>query len=143
MVWLTHRFLRPQIGYKNFTKKTNNSKMKKIILIALLLTGCETTPPIKTPPWIGQYKNACLPEAITMTEGLNKVGVQAKVLKIDTKEWSHAVSVYNYKNQTWVWDSYWKSIMIQSPMEYPKSVAILWVYRTQRGTKVIDAKYLE
>ena len=117
--------------------------MELIIILLILLTGCENNPPINSPAWVGKYKHACLPEAIVMTEGLEKVGIEAKVLRIHTEKWSHAVCVYTYKGKTWVWDSYWKSISVYANMDRPDLVARNWVNFTSSGTPIKEAKYLE
>lgn len=117
--------------------------MKILIILFLLLAGCQHNPPIDSPPWVGEYKNACLPEAIAMTEGLKKVGIEAKVLIIATPKWRHAVCVYTYKNKTWVWDSYWKSISVFATMERPDLVAQNWVRFTSSGLPIKEAEYLK
>lgn len=117
--------------------------MELILILLILLTGCQNSPPIDSPPWVGEYKNACLPEAIVMSEGLKKVGIEAKVLRISTPKWNHAVCVYTYKGKTWVWDSYWKSISVLASMDRPDLVAQNWVYYTSRGMEVREAKYIE
>ena len=115
-------------------------------LLALLLAGCAYNPPVNTPPWVGKYKNACLPEAIVMTESLKKQGVQARVLAIYTDKWNHAVCVYMYpsgKNKLWVWDSYWKSVQVRAWFDDPNDVAQAWMRWTLTDAKLNFAKYQE
>lgn len=98
--------------------------------ITLLLAACASNPPVDAPPWVGRYKNACLPEAIVMTEGLREKGIQAKVLSIHTAKWGHAVCAYLYptgQNRLWVWDSYWKSIPVRAWWDSPNSIAKAWM----------------
>jgi hypothetical protein len=100
-----------------------------IILCLLVLTAC-STPPIKSPPWVGKYKNACLPEAIAMSEGLKSSGVAAKVMSIHTENWGHAVCVYLYptgKNKLWVWDSYWQSVNLRAWWNNSASISESWM----------------
>lgn len=104
------------------------------ILAAVVLAGCTTTPPIDLPPWVGKYGNACLPEAIAMSEGLKKSGIQAKVLSIHTDKWGHAVCVYMYPpghNQLWAWDSYWQSFRLRAWWDDPTSMAKAWLKFTK------------
>ena len=117
--------------------------MELILILLILLTGCQNSPPIDSPPWVGEYKNACLPEAITMTEGLKKAGIEAKVLIIATPKWRHAVCVYRYKDKTWVWDSYWKSIAVWPNMDRPDIVAKNWLRFTSGDLEVKEAVYLQ
>ena len=104
----------------------------KIIIIAfiVLFAGCATKPPADQPPWLGTMKNACLPEAITMTAGLREKGIQARVLSIHTSEWGHATCAYMYPpgaNKLWVWDSYWQSIPLRAWWDDPMSIAKAWM----------------
>ena len=108
-------------------------------LIALLLAGCATNPPAETPPWVGKYKNACLPEAIVMAQGLKESGITARVLAIYTDKWGHAVCVYFYpqgQNKMWVWDSYWKSINIRAWGDDPNDIARAWMRWTAADAKL-------
>lgn len=103
---------------------------KFVVWAAIFLTSCTTTPPVDTPPWIGKMKNACLPEAIAMAQGLTSSGIQAKVLTIRTPQWGHAVCVYMYppgENKLHVWDSHWKSIRLRAWWNDPHSIAQAWM----------------
>lgn len=101
--------------------------MKYILSILLFaVVGCTSNPPISQPEFVGKYKNACLPEAIAMTQGLTKSGIQAKVIIIHTPKFSHALSCYLYpvgENKLWVWDSYWKSMNLRAWWNDSDSVA--------------------
>ena len=117
-----------------------------ILLLALLVAGCASTPPADTPPWVGRYKNACLPEAIVMTQGLKKHGIQAKVLTIYTDKWGHAVCVYMYppgQNKRWVWDSYWKSVNIRAYFNDPNDIAKAWMRWTLTDANLNHAVFVE
>jgi hypothetical protein len=116
-----------------------------ILLLAFFVAGC-STPPADTPPWVGKYKNACLPEAIVMTQGLKKNGIQAKVLAIYTDKWGHAVCVYMYptgQNRLWVWDSYWKSVNIRAYFNDPNDIAKAWMRWTLTDAKLNHAVFVE
>ena len=83
--------------------------MRYFLAIAILaFAGC-TTLPVEQPAFAGRYKNACLPEAIAMAQGLKEKAIQTRVLRIQTKDWGHAVCVYLYPtgaNKLYAWDSY-------------------------------------
>jgi hypothetical protein len=118
----------------------------KILTLAIVLfvVGCTSTPPIQTPPWIGKYKNACLPEAIAMTEALRQSGVQAKVLSIHTKDWGHATCTYLYPpgaNKLWVWDSHWKSVPLRAWWNDPHSIARAWMAWRYDTTPITSAVF--
>lgn len=115
------------------------------LIVALFLAGCSSNPPIPAAPWVGKYGNACLPEAVAMTAGLQAHGVQAKVLRVQTARWSHAVCVYLYppgQNRLWVWDSYWKSVNVRAWYADPSSVAWAWLNSTS-GERLAVAEYME
>lgn len=116
------------------------------VLLCLLLAACTSTPPIDQPPWIGKMKNACLPEAIAMTEGLKREGIQAKVLSIHTKDWGHATCAYLYppgQNKLWVWDSYWKSVTLRAWWYDPNSIARAWMTWRHDLTPITSAYFHE
>ena len=99
-------------------------------LIALLLAGCATNPPVDQPYFAGKYRNACLPEAIAMTQALRQSGIQARVLTIYTPKFGHALCVYMYptgQNKLWVWDSHWKSVNLRAWYDDPDSIAKAWL----------------
>jgi hypothetical protein len=117
-----------------------------VLLLAFLLAGCASNPPADTPPWVGRYKNACLPEAIVMTQGLKQSGIQAKVLGIYTDRWGHAVCVYMYptgNNRLWVWDSYWKSVNIRAYFNDPNDIAKAWMRWTMTDATLNHAVFVE
>ncbi len=116
-----------------------------LAITLLLLSGCSTVPPVATPPWVGRFDNACLPEAIVMTKGLQDSGVRAKVLRIKTAKWGHAVCVYLYpsaQNRLWVWDSYWKSLNLNAWYSDPSSVARSWLRYTCQEP-LVSAEYIQ
>jgi len=117
-----------------------------VLLLAFFVAGCASTPPADTPPWVGKYKNACLPEAIVMTQGLKKHGIQAKVLTIYTDKWGHAVCVYMYpagQNRLWVWDSYWKSVQVRAWFNDPNDIAKAWMRWTLTDATLNYAVFVE
>lgn len=114
-------------------------------LTIILLIGCNTTP-VKEPEVAGQFKNACLPEAIIMTKALKESGVEARVLAIYTPKIGHAICVYLYppgKNQLWGWDSHWKSLRLRAYTNDPESVAKAWLRWTNPGEPLTRALYIE
>jgi hypothetical protein len=120
----------------------------KIILLSgcFFIAACTSNPPANVPEWVGKMKNACLPEAITMTEVLKREGIQAKVLSIHTKDWGHATCAYLYppgQNKLWVWDSYWKSIPLRAWWDNPQSIAKAWMAWRYDETPVTSAYFQE
>ena len=120
--------------------------MKFLLTIAILvLAGC-TSLPVEQPSFTGIYKNACLPEAIAMTQALKKSGIQARVLRISTKEWGHAVCVYLYptgSNKLYVWDSYWKSIKLRAWYDDPTNIANAWLKWAHPKISLVNANFLD
>jgi hypothetical protein len=107
-------------------------KIANLILFAAvtMVGGCTSAPPVDAPPWAGRYKNACLPEAIVMAQGLQREGIQARVLSIHTDEWGHAVCAYLYppgQNRLWAWDSHWQSVPLRAWWDSPESIARAWM----------------
>lgn len=104
--------------------------MRYVLAVCFILAGCAKEPPVPAPPWVGRHKNACLPEAIVMAQGLRASGIQAKVLSIHTDRWGHAVCMYFYppgKNQMWVWDSHWKSVPLRAWADDAEAVGRAWM----------------
>jgi hypothetical protein len=113
--------------------------------ILLALAGCATRPPIAEPEFVGQHRNACLPEAAAMAEGLSKSGITARVLLITTPDWKHAVTVYLYPpaaNRLWVWDSTWKSNQVRAWWSDPAGIAQAWLTLLARPEKLTSATFL-
>jgi hypothetical protein len=81
-----------------------------VLVLSLWLVGCSTPLPdgVSAP---ANMQNACLPQAIQMTNGLRKEGIPSEVLLLRSeRNTGHAVSVYWYQNKTWVWDAHWGSV---------------------------------
>jgi hypothetical protein len=75
--------------------------MKALLLILALLgsTGCAVTP--QSPePWMARERNACLPTAIAMSQGLKRQGITAKVVRysyrLQGRLLGHAITAYLY-----------------------------------------------
>lgn len=120
--------------------------MKTLLLVALLLAGCVTTPPAPVPGIATKYSNACLPEAIQMAQSLKEHGIQAKVLRIETTTWGHAVAAYLYPtgaNQLWVWDSYWGSLRVRSYWHDATGTARAWLAATRHNQSLVRADWVE
>ena len=119
--------------------------LKASLVVGMFLAGCTSTPPAGVPAWAGSYRKACLPEAIAVTEGLRKSGVQAKVLSIHTEKWGHATCAYLYppgKNRLWVWDSQWQSIPLRAWWNDPMDIAKAWMKWRLDETPVQSASFL-
>jgi hypothetical protein len=121
--------------------------MRYFLLAALFaVVGCATKPPADAPPWIGKHKNACLPEAIAMAQGLREKGVQARVLRIQTPQWGHAICSYLYPpggNTLWGWDSHWKSNRLRAWVNEPESIAREWLRVTMSSQTLTSAQFLD
>jgi hypothetical protein len=122
------------------------SKMKILLsIIILVLAGC-TMPPVSEPEFAGFYRNACLPEAIAMSQALKKSDIQTRVLRIQTNKWAHAVTVYLYptgQNQLYVWDSYWHSINLRAWYNDPVDIATEWLSYTNPKILLVKAYFLD
>lgn len=101
-----------------------------IIVLALALTACASTP--KNPEAaVEKEKNACLPAAITMREGLQRHDVWSEVLVVEWtepagKKRGHAYAVYLYppaKNQLWAYDRDWGSTRVRAYKDDSRAVA--------------------
>jgi hypothetical protein len=115
------------------------------LLAALCLAAC-ALPPAPEPEFAGRYGNACLPEAIAMSQSLKKHGIESRVLGIYTDKWGHAVCTYLYppgKNQLWAWDSYWKSLRLRAWTSDADSIARAWLMSTHPGTPLNHAQFLD
>lgn len=114
------------------------------IFLCLGLTSCSTYPPVQS--WTSGQKNACLPEAAVMVQGLKKAEIQSRVLCITTPEWGHAVAVYLYppgQNQLWVWDSTWKSIRVRAWWDDPQDITYKWAKALGKNIIIKKAEFLE
>jgi hypothetical protein len=120
--------------------------MRYFLAIAILaLAGC-TTLPVEQPAFAGRYRNACLPEAIAMAQGLKEKSIQTRVLRIQTKDWGHAVCVYLYPigaNRLYAWDSYWQSINLRAWFDNPASIATAWLDYTHPNLTLVNANFLD
>lgn len=121
--------------------------MNRLLAIACLcLSACAARPPVAEPAFSGEYRNACVPEAAAMVEGLHGAGIESRVLLISTPAWNHAVAVYLYpsgENRLWVWDANWKSIRLRAWWNDPASIARAWIAATNRSLPVTSASFLE
>jgi hypothetical protein len=78
-------------------------------LILAFFVGC--VGPTNPEEWMTRERNACLPTAIAMAEGLKRQNIQARVLiynyRKQGRQQGHAVTVYLYpagKNTLWTYD---------------------------------------
>jgi hypothetical protein len=116
-----------------------------LLLISIVLVGCNATL-VEEPEVSGMFKNACLPEAIMMSQSLKEHGIDARVLGIYAEDYGHAICVYMYppgKNQMWGWDSYWKSLRLRAFKDNPESVARAWLRWTNPQKQLTRAEYIQ
>jgi len=117
--------------------------MKCLIPLLLLLASCATNPPV--PSWSSGERNACVPEAAVMCEGLRKAGIKSEIVLISTPAWRHAVTAYIYpagKNQMWIWDADWKSVRIVAFFDNGPQIARAWLALISPGTPLTTAEIL-
>lgn len=120
--------------------------MKILILSFLLLVSCSSLP-VKENSIAGKYKNACVPEAIIMTEALKKSDIEAKALIMVTPRFSHCVVVYLYpkgQNKLWVYDATWKSLRVRAFYNEPIQISRSWLDKiNKKDVSVTSAEFLE
>jgi hypothetical protein len=106
--------------------------MKVITAIScLLLAACATSEPRNAEQWMARERNACLPTAVSMAEGLKRQGVQARVVRYSYdragKRIGHAITAYLYPpgaNQLWTYDyeGSWRTRAFwESPIDIARS----------------------
>lgn len=120
--------------------------MRAFLAIACFcLASCASRPPVAESAFSGKLRNACVPEAAAMVEGLHGAGIRARGLLITTPAWRHAVAVYLYpagNNRLWVWDSTWKSVRVRAWWDDPSGIARAWITATGRNTPISSASFL-
>jgi hypothetical protein len=79
------------------------------LLFSLLLAGCAG--PTNPEAWMTRERNACLPTAVSMAQGLQRQGIQARVLiynyRLNGRQQGHAITAYLYpagQNTLWTYD---------------------------------------
>ncbi len=116
-----------------------------ILAGALFLSGCAgSAPPVATDDVIGDYDNACLPEAAIMAQALKRNGIKARVLIINCPNWSHAVTAFQYpsgKGEVWCWDSDERSMPVTSTWCDSKTMARAWMLAAGHHETVLDARF--
>lgn len=112
------------------------------------LTGCATTPltigSVANDEVIGDYHNACLPEAAIMAQALLRNGIPARVLIMSGRGWSHAVTAYQYPpegGQIWCWDSRGKSVAVSARWTSSEILANAWMRAYQRKDDVLHSRF--
>lgn len=112
----------------------------------LSVSGCASNPhaPVASDEVIGDYDNACLPEAVIMAQALRRNGIKARVLIISGDGWSHAVTAYQYppdKGRIWCWDSDEQSVMVSARWTSSESLAGAWLRACHRQERVVQARF--
>ncbi len=112
------------------------------------LTGCVSTPltvgSVTSDEVIGDYHNACLPEAAIMAQALLRNGIPARVLIMSGRDWSHAVVAYQYPaegGQIWCWDSRGKSVAVSARWTSSEILAAAWIRACQRKDHVLHSRF--
>ena len=101
-----------------------------LLIICLFLAACATEPR-NAEQWMARERNACLPTAVSMAEGLKRQGVQARVVRYSYdragKRIGHAITAYLYPpgaNQLWTYDyeGSWRTRAFwESPLDIARS----------------------
>ena len=112
----------------------------------LLMVGCATseTSPVTADEVIGDYDNACLPEAAMMAQALRRNGIKARVLIMSGDGWSHAVTAYQYptdKGQIWCWDSDEQSVRVSARWTDSVILAKAWMRACKRREDILFARF--
>ena len=119
---------------------------RRLILLltaSLTLAACA---PRNPESWMAFEKNACLPEAIAMAQGLRQSGIHARVVRVETPKWGHAICTYLYPSGTnvlWGWDSNWKSNRLRAWSDNPTSIANEWLRVTMSDQPLTSAQFLD
>lgn len=70
-----------------------------ILAVALALSACTATPR-NAKQWMSRERNACLPTAIAMSQGLKRQGISARVVRYtyerNGRPVGHAITAYLY-----------------------------------------------
>ena len=70
-----------------------------LVFLALFFSGCAVSPR-NTEQWMAIERNACLPTAVAMAEGLKRQGIQARVVRYayttQGRPVGHAITAYLY-----------------------------------------------
>lgn len=101
----------------NFTVNPEIGRTPLITLMLLVLAGCETMP--QNPEnWMVRERNACLPTAISMSQGLRRQGITSKVVRYSYQRngrmLGHAITAYLYppganKLYTYDYEGSWRT----------------------------------
>jgi hypothetical protein len=70
-----------------------------LVFLALFFSGCAIAPR-NAEQWMASERNACLPTAVAMAEGLKRQGIQARVVRYayttQGRRVGHAITAYLY-----------------------------------------------
>lgn len=117
-----------------------------LVSTLLALTGCASNPPapVASDEVIGDYDNACLPEAAIMAQALRRNGIKARVLIMSGDGWSHAVTAYQYPpedGRIWCWDSDEQSVPVSARWTSCEILAGAWMRACHRRGRIIRARF--
>lgn len=143
----TNASRRPHIFFS--TPSLLGSLWSGLLAMGILgLTGCASSQTaiaaVATDEVIGDYRNACLPEAVIMAQALRRNGIKARVLIISGEGWSHAVTAYQYppeEGQIWCWDSDGKSMPVSARWTSSEILAGAWMRASHRKDYVLHSRF--
>jgi len=119
-----------------------------VLLFAILcfVTACTPSNPER---WMAFEKNACLPTAISMAQGLRRQSIQAKVVRYsyveNNKITGHAITSYLYPpgaNKLWTYD-YVGSWRTTAYFNDPWGTAVAAEKLRGRYRNIISAEFLD
>lgn len=117
------------------------------LCLCLCLSACTSTPR-NVEQWMARERNACLPTAVAMTQGLNRQGIQARVVRYsytrDGRPVGHAITAYLYppgSNTLYTYD-YEGSWRTRAYWADPTGIAAAAERLRGRSAPIITAEFL-
>ncbi len=112
----------------------------------LLMVGCVTneTSPVAADEVIGDYDNACLPEAVIMAQALRRNGIKAQVLIMGGNGCTHPVTAYHHPTDTGhircsARDPH--AVRVSARWTNSENLAKAWIRACKRRDKILHARF--
>lgn len=119
-----------------------------LIAVVLALNACTATPR-NAEQWMARERNACLPTAIAMSQGLQRQGIQARVVRYSYeskgRQVGHAICAYLYPSgantlYTYDYEGSWRT---RAYWDDPRGIAGAAERLRGRHYKLTDAQFLD